>query len=168
MNGYNTRPRIGGGTGFIFTESMTQHVTQLRWDSQNNERTTWIMLKPRCRNDRKLILASVYLPPVSQAYPIDQYTEDLSALETDSRYWSDRGHNVVVCRYFNARIGRSETDPRVPCHNEETTNCYNPESAGSQAPGPDVCTRRRRSDIPVGVGQYVLTVVSRHYVAGEH
>ena len=46
--------------------------------------------------------------------------------------------------------------------------CYNPESAGSQAPGPDVCTRRRRSDIPVEVGQYVLTIVSRHYVACEH
>ena len=46
--------------------------------------------------------------------------------------------------------------------------CYNPESTGSQAPGPDVCTRRRRSDIPVEVGQYVLTIVSRHYVACEH
>ena len=46
--------------------------------------------------------------------------------------------------------------------------CYNPESVGSQAPKPDVCARRRRSDIPVGVGQYVLTAVSRHYVACEH
>ena len=45
--------------------------------------------------------------------------------------------------------------------------CYNPESAGSQAPGPDVCTRRRRSDIPCQGGQYNLTVVSRHYVACE-
>ena len=65
------------------------------------------MLKPRCRNDRKLILASGYLPPVPQAYPIDQHTEDLSALETDIRYWSERGRNVVVCGDFNARIGRS-------------------------------------------------------------
>ena len=48
------------------------------------------------------------------------------------------------------------------------TCCYNPESAGSQAPGPDVCTRRRRSDIPCRGGQYVLTVASRHYVACEH
>ena len=46
-------------------------------------------------------------------------------------------------------------------------NCYNLESAGSQAPRPDVCTRRRRSDIPCQGGQYVLTVVSRHYVACE-
>ena len=46
--------------------------------------------------------------------------------------------------------------------------CYNPESVGSQAPGPDVCTRRGRSDIPCQGGQYVLTVVSRHYVACEH
>ena len=46
--------------------------------------------------------------------------------------------------------------------------CYNPESVGSQAPGPDVCTRRRRSDIPCQGGQYVLTVVSRHNVACEH
>ena len=45
--------------------------------------------------------------------------------------------------------------------------CYNPESVGSQAPGPDVCTRTRRSDIPCQGGQYVLTVVSRHYVACE-
>ena len=69
-----------------------------------------------------LILASAYLPPVSQAYPIDKYTQDLSALKTDIRYWSERGHIVVVCGDFNSRIGRSETDPRVPCHNEETTN----------------------------------------------
>ena len=45
---------------------------------------------------------------------------------------------------------------------------YNPESVGSQAPGPDVCTRRRQSDIPCRGGQYVLTVASRHYVACEH
>ena len=37
VNGYNTRKRMGGGTGFIFTESMTQNVAQLRWDSQHNE-----------------------------------------------------------------------------------------------------------------------------------
>ena len=45
--------------------------------------------------------------------------------------------------------------------------CYNPESAGSQAPGPDVRACRRRSDIPVRGGQYVLTAVSRHWVACE-
>ena len=39
VNGYNTRTRVGGGTSFIFTESTTQSVTQLRWDSQHNERT---------------------------------------------------------------------------------------------------------------------------------
>ena len=62
---------------------------------------------------------------MSQAYPIDQYTEGLSALETDIKYWSDRGHNVVVFGVLNARIGRSETDPQVPRRNdhlEETTN----------------------------------------------
>ena len=36
VNGYNTRTRIGGGTSFFFTESMMQHVTQLRSDSQEN------------------------------------------------------------------------------------------------------------------------------------
>ena len=52
--------------------------------------------------------------------------------------------------------------------NHSPIPCYNPESVGLQAPEPDVCARRRRSDIPVGVGQYVLTAVSRHYVACEH
>ena len=47
-------------------------------------------------------------------------------------------------------------------------SCYNLESAGSQAPGPDVRACRRRSDILCQGGQYVLTVVSRHYVACEH
>ena len=49
-------------------------------------------------------------------------------------------------------------------HTPEVTppRCYNPESAGSQAPGPDVRACRRRSDIPVRGGQYVLTVESRH------
>ena len=48
-------------------------------------------------------------------------------------------------------------------------NCYNPESAGSQAPGPDACKCRRRSDIAYQGGQYVLTVVSVviHASAGE-
>ena len=50
----------------------------------------------------------------------------------------------------------------------ELVNCYNPESAGSQAPGPDVRACRRRSDMPVSGGQYVLTVVSRHLIACEH
>ena len=45
--------------------------------------------------------------------------------------------------------------------------CYNPESAGSQAPGPDVRACRRQSDIPCQGGQYVLTVVSRHCIACE-
>ena len=49
--------------------------------------------------------------------------------------------------------------------NQSPIPCYNLESVGSQAPGPDVCTRRRRSDIPCQGGQYVLIVVSRHYVA---
>ena len=51
--------------------------------------------------------------------------------------------------------------------NQSPIPCYNPESVGSQAPGPDVCTRRRRSDIPCQGGQYVLTVMARHYVACE-
>ena len=33
-------------------------------------------------------------------------------------------------------------------------DCYNQESAGSQAPGPDVRACRRRSDIPVRGGHY--------------
>ena len=45
--------------------------------------------------------------------------------------------------------------------------CYNPESAGSQAPGPDVRACKRRSDILVRGGQFVLTAVSRHYNACE-
>ena len=60
--------------------------------------------------------------------------------------------------------GTTYSQHRMP----HPANWYNPESAGSQAPGPDVCTRRRRSDIPCRGGQYVLTVVSRHYVACEH
>ena len=44
---------------------------------------------------------------------------------------------------------------------------YNPESADSQAPGPDVRACRRRSDIPCQGGQYVPTVVSRHCIACE-
>ena len=49
-------------------------------------------------------------------------------------------------------------------HEMVNTFCYNPESAGSQAPGPDVRACRRRSDIPVRGG---LIAVSRHYVACE-
>ena len=56
----------------------------------------------------------------------------------------------------------------MPSIDAEARKCYNPESVGSQTPGPDVCTHRRRSDIPCQGGQYVLTVVSRHYVACEH
>ena len=51
--------------------------------------------------------------------------------------------------------------------NHSPIPCYNPESASSQAPGPDVRACRRRSDIPCQGGQYVLIVVSRHYVACE-
>ena len=42
--------------------------------------------------------------------------------------------------------------------NHSPISCCNPESAGSQAPGPDVRACMRRSDIPVRGGQYVLTV----------
>ena len=52
--------------------------------------------------------------------------------------------------------------------NHSPIPCYNPEFVGSQALGPDVCTRKGRSDIPCQGGQYVPTVVSRHYVACEH
>lgn len=51
VNGYNTTTRMGGGTGFISTESITQNITQLHGHAQHNERTTWTMLKPRCRKD---------------------------------------------------------------------------------------------------------------------
>ena len=78
------------------------------------------------------------------------------------------GNNSSRLGLKHATFGLSSVSTHAwtsSCQNRRRFNfaglCYNPESAGSQAPGPDVCTRRRRSDIPCRGGQYVLTVVSR-------
>ena len=78
----------------------------------------------------------------------------------------DWQHKVKIC-YNPESAGTQAPGPDMRACRRRS-DCYNPESAGSQAPGPDVCTRRRRSDIPCRGGQYVLTVVSRHYVACEN
>lgn len=101
---YETGTRLGGGTGFLIKDEFIGCATQLRWKGKQYPQASWIKLKSPRKADT-VIIASVYMRPVSDTRSISDMAADLAAFANDLAHWQDKA-TVLVCGDFNARIGR--------------------------------------------------------------
>ena len=123
--GYPTSTRLGGGTGFLIGDDMVSDVDTLVWRGKRHAQATWVRVKGTNRRNH-LIIASVYVPPVSDTRSSADVTADFENLAIDIEYWSKKS-KVLVCGDLNARIGNSsgetaEVYPRVPRFGEDAIN----------------------------------------------
>ena len=104
---------------------MVANVDTLVWRGKKYKQATWVRVKGTNRRNN-LIIASVYIPPVSDTRSFAEVAADFENLAFDVEHWNNR-NKVLVCGDLNARIGNSigETatvHPRVPRYGEETIN----------------------------------------------
>lgn len=123
--GYATCTRLGGGTGFLIGDELMANVETLSWKSKLYAQATWVRVRGSKRSNH-LILASVYVPPVSDTRTSAEVAVDFANLTNDIAHWSMKGE-VLVCGDFNARIGNSEDESgekhaRVPRFGEHVLN----------------------------------------------
>ena len=120
--GYETATRLGGGTGFLVRDSFMSAVEVLHWKTKKFTQATWIKVKSGSRRNH-LVMASVYIRPVSESRTLAEVDADLDLLAADILKWTQK-FTVLINGDFNARIGKADNEEEalVPKYGEKTRN----------------------------------------------